>query len=151
MRAGTILPSPRCSERWLRKAVHWKDLWESYSAEEKARMESTPVEELLEDIRNGHYGQYFNIWRVVGRRSSLEEAGWTLFSVLVSDADYLYRYHCAAALLELTGIDGLQPVDLSGNHDGVEDNIGLMKNALEDRLGPMPNRSGDPVVGGPEP
>jgi len=124
--------------------VHWKEIWEKYSAEETARMETTPVEELLEDIRNGHYGQYYSIWRVVARRSSLEEAGRTLFRVLVSDADYLIRYHCAAALLELSGIEDMQPVDLSGDHGGVEDNIELVRRALEDRLGPMPCGNGDP-------
>ncbi|MBN2609657.1 MAG: hypothetical protein JXA64_11125 [Candidatus Fermentibacteraceae bacterium] len=124
--------------------MHWKDLWEKYSAEETARMEAMPAGRLLQDIRAGHFGDYYGIWRVVGSKASLEEAGWTLFEVLETDIDYLYRYHCAAALLKLMGMDDLQPVDLSGNHSAVQDNIRMVRCALERRIGPPGTSSDQP-------
>lgn len=136
---GTIRASPDCSDPAAAvKPMHWKELWEKYSAEEAARMEETPVEELLEDIREGRFGEYYNIWRAVGRRSTLEESGWLLFSILERDIDYLYRYHCAAALLDLAGISSLSPVDLSGNHSEVSGNIETVRKVLEEILGPRP-------------
>lgn len=104
-------------------------------------MEALPVEQLLDRIRKGLFGQYYNIWRAVGRRSTLEDAGWVLFEVLESDVDYLYRYHCAAALLKLLGDVALAPVDLSGNHSAVEGNISSVRSILEGRIGPPPQRS----------
>ncbi len=124
--------------------MHWKDLWEKYSAEETARMEAMSASRLLDDIRAGHFGNYYSIWRVVGRKATLEEAGWTLYEVLETDIDYLYRYHCAAALLKLMGMDDLQPVDLSGSHSAVKDNLRMVRSALEGRIGPPELSAGQP-------
>ena len=115
--------------------VHWKDKWDEYSRLEREEMESRPLERLLEDVRQGRYGKYYNICYVIAERSSLEEAGWTLFQVLKKDIDYLYRYHCAAALIELLGDDEFKPVDLSADLEKIQDNIDRLKMILIERIG----------------
>lgn len=115
--------------------VHWKDKWDEYSKLEREEMESLPLERLLEDVRQGRYGKYYNIWYVITRRATLEEAGWVLFQVLKKDIDYLYRYHCAAALIELLGVDEFEPVNLSADLEKTRDNIDRLKMILIERIG----------------
>lgn len=68
---------------------NWQDLWEKYAAEEKRLMEDRPVKELLSDVAEGRFGNYFTIWCAIADRASLREAGWILYGVLESGADYL--------------------------------------------------------------
>ena len=102
---------------------------------EREEMESLPLERLLEDVSKGRYGKYYNIWCVIAEHSSLEEAGWVLFQVLKKDIDYLYRYHCAAALIELLGVDEFEPVDLSADLEKTRDNIDRLKMILVELIG----------------
>jgi hypothetical protein len=92
-------------ERWAQQA---KKEYESY--------EARPVAELLADVRAGRFGSHYQIWRSLGQRSSLADAGGVLADILESNADFLNRYHCAEALLSLAGTkaDGLRPNQLSG-------------------------------------
>jgi hypothetical protein len=92
-------------ERWAQQA---KKEYESY--------EARPVEELVADIRAGRFGSHYQIWRSLGQRGSLADAGAVLADVLESSADFLNRYHCAEALLLLVGsdADGLRAEHLSG-------------------------------------
>jgi hypothetical protein len=96
----------------------WQDRWEEAADAELKRMETRTMTELLADIGVGRFGSYFVIWYVIASRSTLVEAGWTLFRTLASDADYLHRYHCAAALLQLMGEVTLKPLELSADHPG---------------------------------
>ena len=115
--------------------VHWKDKWDEYSKLEREKMNLISPEHLLEDVRQGRYGNYYNIWYVIARRATLEEAGWVLFQVLKKDIDYLYRYHCAAALIELLGVDEFEPVDLSADLEKTRDNIDRLKMVLVELIG----------------
>ncbi|MCK4505229.1 MAG: hypothetical protein KAW14_06415 [Candidatus Aegiribacteria sp.] len=115
--------------------VHWKDKWDEYSKLEREEIEYFPLERLLDNVSQGRYGRYYNIWYVIAERSSLEEAGWVLFHVLKKDIDYLYRYHSAAALIELLGSDEFEPVDLSADHEKTRDNIDRMNMILIERIG----------------
>lgn len=115
--------------------VHWRDRWDEYSKIEREEMESLPFKRLLDNIRQGKYGRYYTIWYVIAERSSLEEAGWVLFQVLKKDIDYLYRYHSAAALIELLGDNEFEPVDLSTDHEKIQDNIDRLNRILIERIG----------------
>ncbi len=116
--------------------VHWKDRWDEYSKLEREEMESLPPERLLDNVSQGRYGRYYNIWYVIAERSTLEEAGWVLFQVLKkNDIDYLYRYHSAAALIELLGDNEFEPVDLSADHEKIRDNIDRLNIILVERIG----------------
>lgn len=111
----------------------WQDRWEAAADDERKRMEARTTTELLADIGEGRFGIYYVIWYVIASRSTVDEAGWTLFRVLAGEADYLCRYHCAAALLLLMGEATWKPVDLSADHPG----RGSALAALELRLSGM--------------
>jgi len=61
------------------------------------------------------------------RSATLKEAGWVLFDTLNKKIDYLYRYHCAAALLALLKVSHIQPVQLSGANHNIEENINVVR------------------------
>ena len=44
---------------------------------------------LLDRVRAGQFKKQFAIWRTLAAKASLPQAGWALFDVLNSDADYL--------------------------------------------------------------
>jgi len=81
--------------------AEFQEHFEQAANEEKQSYDKTPVEELLKLIRRGSYGNYYQIWHSVAERGSAAEAGGDLLAVLRSGADYLSRFHCAAALLRV--------------------------------------------------
>jgi hypothetical protein len=92
--------------------------WEWEADKEREKYDARPVAELLSDIRAGHFGTYHQIWYSIGARASLAEAGSLLADFLESDAEYLARYHCAAALISIGRVDadGYLPEQLSVHH-----------------------------------
>jgi len=97
--------------------AQFQEHWEQEADKERERYDARPVSELLADIRAGKYGNYYQIWPSLGTRAKLAEAGSLLFSILESPADYLIRYHCAAALISIAGVyaDGYRPEQLSAH------------------------------------
>ena len=71
-------------------------------------------------------------------RATVEAAGWLLFDVLNRPIDYLYRYHCAAALLGLLKISHLEPVQLSSDNHNREANLEAVRVLLEKAIGRHP-------------
>lgn len=116
----------------------WQDRWEEAAVEERTRMEAAGPSELLANIRDGRFGDYFVIWRIVAEKSTLHVAGWTLYDVLAGSADYLCRYHCAAALLQMMGEDTYKPVDLSAGHPGRRDALAAVGLRLAELIGQCP-------------
>jgi len=115
--------------------THWKTLWEEHSAAERKTFNSTPVDSLIEMVAEGRYGNYYTIWYSIAERAALEQAGTTLIQILHLDIDYLYRYHCAAALLSLMDEKDFQPVDLSAEHPGKVMNLKTIAKRLDDMPG----------------
>jgi hypothetical protein len=116
--------------------AEFQERWEANSKAERARYDAMPVAELLTRVECGDFGDYYNIWRALADRATLREAGWILFSVLESDLDYLHRYHCAAALLKLVGMNPERAVLYSGReiHD-VAGNLEHLRHLIATRLG----------------
>jgi hypothetical protein len=115
--------------------VHWKTLWEEYAAAERKTFDSMPVETLLEMVAEGRYGNYYKVWYSIAGRAALEQAGIILMEILHRDIDYLYRYHCAAALLALMNEMDFQPADLSAGHSEQSSNLIEIQRRLDDLLG----------------
>jgi hypothetical protein len=113
----------------------WRETWEQHAEQERGALAEAPVSELLARIRAGQFGGYYSIWYALADRAQLNEVGWVLFSVLESEAAYLDRYHCAAALLRLLGEKRLQAVDLSAEW-GRAKNLRPVEKVLEQRIGP---------------
>jgi hypothetical protein len=97
--------------------AEYQERFELEAGKERERYDARPVSELLADIRAGRFGSYYSIWYSLGARATLSEAGSLLFSILESPADYLVRYHCAAALISIAGVyaDGYRPEQLSAD------------------------------------
>jgi len=101
-------------------------------------MEARTAAELLAEVSEGRFGNYYVIWYVIASKSTVDEAGWILFRTLAGNPDYLCRYHCAAALLQLMGESILKPVDLSADHPGRESALADMRRRLTGMTGECP-------------
>jgi hypothetical protein len=117
--------------------ANWQEAWEAEARGELDALRARPTSELLELVRAGRFGGYFVLWDAIAERSTLDEAGWPLFTVLASDADYLDRYHCADALLKLLGGETWEPVQLTAGDEQVRQaNLAQLRAELERRIGP---------------
>ena len=114
---------------------HWKEQYEDTATDEKKRLSQTNVEKLLQDVRKGKFGNYYRIWYAIAENATLEQAGWTLYDILTSNVEYLYRYHAAAGLIQLMGDVSFQPVDLSGNRMDLQGNLSKVREILAQRIG----------------
>ncbi len=96
--------------------AQFQEHWEKAADAELAEYRNRPAQALLAEIARGSYGSYYQIWYALQGRTTIDEAGALLLSVLRSQADYLVRYHCATLLLSLYNPfpDVLTPVKLSG-------------------------------------
>ena len=81
--------------------AQFQEYWEQAANAERSNYRARSPHKLLEDIAHGKYGTYYQIWYALQGRTTFEEAGVLLLSVLRSRADYLVRYHCATLLLSL--------------------------------------------------
>jgi hypothetical protein len=117
---------------------HWREEYDDAAEADRLRLDKIPVEQLLNSVRSGQYGNYYGIWYSIAERASVETAGWILFDTLNAQIDYLYRYHCAAALLALLKISHIQPVQLSGENHHPEVNIEAVRVLLEQAVGRHP-------------
>ncbi len=128
---------------------HWKEQYEDAAGDEKKRLSNTEVERLLENVRQGKFGDYHQIWYALAEIATLEQAGWTLYTVLASPIEYLHRYHAAAALIKLlekAGVKaGFEPVQLSGNPIFIRDNLPKVRDILAQKLGTPPPPSAPPA------
>jgi hypothetical protein len=119
-------------------AGDWREQWENAAGEERKRLDGLPVDRLLSDVDQGRYGDYYNIWYSIAGRATLDQGGWILFDVLNRRIDYLFRYHAAAALLQLLGETRLKAVDLSGDRPEREDNLRRIESRLRQKIGERP-------------
>ena len=87
--------------------------------------------DLLEAIRRGHWGEHHMIWYSLAKRAAPRDAAWLLFHVLESDAPYLDRYHCAAALLQLLKCPDFEPVALSAARFPLAQNLAQLRARIE--------------------
>jgi hypothetical protein len=118
--------------------AEFQERWEAGATAELARYAAMPVTELLTRIEARELGDYYMIWPALADRATLAEAGWILFRMLESDLDYFHRYHCAAALLRLAGIEDAheEPAHYSAEevHD-VAANLRRLHDLIAQRIG----------------
>lgn len=114
----------------------WRDQWDDAASAEAARYDTQPINSLLDDVQGGRHGEYHTLWYAIARRATPAQAAWPLYDVLISDAPYLARYHCAAALLQLVPVAGLEAVSLSAASMPVAGNLAMLRARLEAVAGP---------------
>lgn len=83
------------------RAVRARELVEQEMAEELRSYQQRPAGELLAEIERGSYGDYSQIWRALRNRTTIQEAGPLLVSVLRSPVNDYTRARCAELLLSL--------------------------------------------------
>ena len=113
----------------------WRETWEQYAIKEREEFDNIPLETLLENIKSGNYGDYYNIWYSIAGRSDLKTVGWIFFDILNLDIDYLLRYHCAAALLTFFKKKEYEPVQLSSEKHNFKENLKAIEKLLEQNIG----------------
>jgi hypothetical protein len=87
--------------------------FEQAAALERQHCDALPVAALIAEIRAGRLGRYYQVWYSLGARAEPSEANTLLLSFLASEADYLHRYHCAAALIQINRLQRWAPQELS--------------------------------------
>lgn len=114
---------------------NWQEAWEYHARAELDDLGTRPAAELLALVRAGRFGGYYVLWDAIAERASLPEAAAPLLTVLESEADYLDRYHCAAALLRLMGSAAWEPVQLTADTAARPANLAALRAALAQHLG----------------
>jgi len=122
--------------------AEFQEQYEREADAEGRAYDALPLSRLVTDIRAGHLGQYYQIWYSLARRARPREVNDLLLAFLSSDADYLHRYHCAAALIRLNGLAGWEPQHLSATRTfPVAQNLHSVRNHLrvaDDATGQTP-------------
>lgn len=54
---------------------HWRDEWGDYAGTERQTYDRRPVNELLEAVQRGKFGEYHTIWYAIAAKATLAEAG----------------------------------------------------------------------------
>jgi hypothetical protein len=96
--------------------AEFQERWKIEAGKEYDLYVTLQASALASRVRRGEFGEYFTIWRAVAARCRLAEVRDAMMKILTSDVDYLIRYHCAEALISLSGAysDGFRAVQLSG-------------------------------------
>lgn len=108
--------------------MHWRDRYE-YEAQREAESYSRQSEAaLLKKVQRGRLGSYYQIWYVLGRKGTLQNAALILLEFLQQhpgEEYMLHRYHCAGALLKIVYKTDISPTDerrkqIQWDHEGEE-------------------------------
>jgi hypothetical protein len=118
----------------------WRTQYEVAAEQEAARLARASDRELLEMVKTRKTGGYFALWRILGARAPTPEICWRLYDVLVSDRDYLDRYHCADALLKLLRCSEFEAVQLSADWPAVPGNLQILRGIVERAVGTQHRR-----------
>jgi len=46
----------------------WREEWEDHAERDRQKLDAISVEKLLEKVRTGQYGDYYNIWYSIAER-----------------------------------------------------------------------------------
>jgi hypothetical protein len=105
--------------------------FEEAAAAEHARFDAMTVAEVIAEINADRLGSCYSIWYSLGARATPLEANDLLLNYLASDAEYLHRYHCAAALIQINRLRW-EPHQLSAfETQDVEKNLATVREALK--------------------
>lgn len=89
--------------------MHWRDRYEYEAKLEGQRLSKESEQQLLKRVKNGKLDFYFQIWRELGEKGTLENSALVLLEFLQQypgENNMHNRYHCAAALMKIVyGVD----------------------------------------------
>lgn len=111
--------------------AQFQEHFENAAEAEAAWFDAMSVSELVSDIRAGRFGDYYQIWYSLAKRAKPSEVNALLLSFLDSPAEYLQRYHCAAALILVNKLKGVEAHQLSaGTKQSLAENLEKVRNRL---------------------
>ena len=87
--------------------MHWRERWEYEARQERKALQALDEETLLDRVREGNTGDYYQIWPIIAQKGTLERAARVLWEYLQSHPGKhasLERYHCAGALFQILGM-----------------------------------------------
>ena len=90
------------------RIVDWRERYEVEARKELEALDGLPESELIARVEAGRIDPYFALWRAIGRKGTLANAALPLWKFLrdhPGDAQMLNRYHGAAALFRVIGMD----------------------------------------------
>jgi hypothetical protein len=93
--------------------AQYQEHFERAAEAEGRRYDAMPVATIIAEIRAGRFGECYQIWYSLAKRAKPEETNDVLLSFLDSEAEYLHRYHCAAALIQINKLSAWEPHHLS--------------------------------------
>ncbi len=109
----------------LRK-MHWRERWEVESRREFEKYKNQDIGVLLEAVKNGRTGKYYQFWYALEKKGSIQNSAMVLWEYLrdhPGESNMLNRYHCAHALFHVIGMsDPASELELhkkvQWDHDG---------------------------------
>ena len=117
--------------------LEFQEHWENAADAELESFKQQSVSKLLNKIQNHEFGDYYQIWYALQGRTTIQEAGNSLLSILHSNEEYLIRFHCATLLLSLYNPypDVLSAVKLSGREKyNVDQRLAEYEEALTENI-----------------
>lgn len=93
----------------------FQERWEQEAERELGELGRLSPAQLVQKLADGQFGNHFTFWRVVADKCELADVYEPMLGLIRSNADYLIRYHCADALIQLARVQGFEPIHLSAN------------------------------------
>lgn len=115
----------------------WQDRWERAAVAERSQFEEMTSTDLIDFVKNGRLGGYYNVWYVIAQKCSLKEAGWLLLDVIEKSPSDLVRYHALAAQGQMLGLpegDERLHASLLADFPVSEDRLQPIKDLLVQKL-----------------
>ena len=88
--------------------MDWRERYEVEARKASEALAPLGEAELLDRIRAGRIDPYFALWRAIGGKGTVDGCAMVLWGYLrdqPGQAQMLNRYHCAAALFRVLGMD----------------------------------------------
>ena len=101
--------------------MHWRDRYEYESRRSAESLAGHSEERLVYRVENNLLDPYFSVWRSLGKIGTVEGSAMALWRFLQRSpgkSRMLHRYHCAAALFKILGME--DPASESELRKGVQ-------------------------------
>lgn len=89
------------------RSMHWRDRYSYEVGRQAESLSKLREEELIARVERKGLDPYFQVWRAIARKGTVENSAMVLWRYLQENPgkrNMLNRYHCAAALFEILGM-----------------------------------------------
>ena len=114
--------------------AEFQEHWERAATAEYEGYRTRPVADLLADIAAGRYGDYYQIWRVIGGTAALRDAAGPLLHVLRTEKAQVLRWHAATAVISLAQAHEFSVLELAKDGPAREVTLAALAQVIAARL-----------------